>query len=146
MYKILSILITKNKVGMKIYNTKNIPTFNLFLSELGRRLNIEVDYNSISKNCFRVRLLKNKDYKNYQRIGFYNNKDGSLRKINAICWHGYRDFINELYTINENLRIVSAQATYLNKEDFLNKYPDTAYNNIGSIIKPMNYADACLCE
>ena len=111
MYKILSILITKNKVGMKIYNTKNIPTFNLFLSELGRRLNIEVDYNSISKNCFRVRLLKNKDYKNYQRIGFYNNKDGSPRKINAICWHGYRDFINELYTINENLRIVSEQAT-----------------------------------
>lgn len=68
MYKILSILITKNKVGMKIYNTKNIPTFNLFLSELGRRLNIEVDYNSISKNCFRVRLLKIKTIKTISEL------------------------------------------------------------------------------
>ena len=131
---------------MKIYNTKNITNFETILNEIKLKLNIDIDFNSISKNCFRVKLNKKKENKNYQRTGFYNNKDGSPRKINAICWHGYRDFINELYTINENLRIVSAQATYLNKEDFLNKYPDTAYNNIGSIMQPMNYADACLCE
>jgi len=110
------------------------------------KLNIDIDYNTISKNCFRVKLNKKKENKNYQRTGFYNNKDGSKRKINAICWHGFRDFLLNLYEHSDKLRVVTAQATYLNKEDFLNKYPDTAYNNIGSIMQPMNYEDACLCE
>ena len=32
------------------------------------------------------------------------------------------------------------------KHIFLNKYPDTENNNIGSIMQPLNYEDACLCE
>ena len=79
---------------MKIYNTKNITNFETILNEIKLKLNIDIDFNSISKNCFRVKLNKKKENKNYQRTGFYNNKDGSPRKINAICWHGYRDFIN----------------------------------------------------
>ena len=131
---------------MKIYNTKNITNFNTILHEIKLKLNIDIDYNAISNNCFRVKLNKKKENKNYQRTGFYTNKDGTPRKINAICWHGFRDFLLNLYEHSDKLRVVTAQATYLNKEDFLNKYPDTAYNNIGSQIQPMNYADACLCE
>ena len=64
----------------------------------------------------------------------------------AVRSGNFRDFLLNLYEHSDKLRVVTAQATYLNKEDFLNKYPDTAYNNIGSIMQPMNYEDACLCE
>jgi len=131
---------------MKIYNTKNITNFNTILHEIKLKLNIDIDYNAISKNCFRVKLIKKKENKNYQRTGYYNNKDGSKRKVNAICWHGFRDFITEIYKFHPHVRVVSSTATYLNKQDFEFKYPDTAYKNIGSIMQPMYYASACLCE
>ena len=131
---------------MKIYNTKNLTNFNIILHEIKLKLNIDIDYNAISNNCFRVKLNKLKENKNYQRTGFYNNKDGSKRKVNAICWHGFRDFISEIYKFHPHVRVVSSTATYLNKQDFEYKYPNTAYKNIGSHFEPMYYASACLCN
>ena len=94
----------------------------------------------------RIKLNKIKENKNYQRTGFYNNKDGSKRKVNAICWHGFRDFISEIYKFHPHVRVVSSTATYLNKQDFEYKYPNTAYKNIGSQIQPLEYHNACLCN
>ena len=131
---------------MKIYNTKNITNFNAILYEIKLRLNIEIDYNAISNNCYRVKLIKKKENKNYQRKGYYNNKNGTPRKVNAICWHGFRDFLIELYKLNSSFRVVTAQITYNNKEDFELKYPDTANINIGSMVQPLNYEDACFCN
>ena len=131
---------------MKIYNTKNITNFNTILYEIKLKLNIEIDYNSISGNCYRVKLVKKKENKNYQRKGYYNNKNGTARKVNAICWHGYRDFLTELYNIYSDLRVITAQITYNNKEDFELKYPATANINIGSMVQPLKYKDACFCN
>ena len=55
---------------MKIYNTKNITDFEDTLKEIKSRLNIEIDFNSISSNCYRVKLVKKKENKNYQRTGY----------------------------------------------------------------------------
>ena len=131
---------------MKIYNTKDITNFNSILHEIKLKLNIDIDYNAISKNCFRVKLNKLKENKNYQRTGYYNNKDGSKRKVNAICWHGFRDFFIELYNYNSNLRVVTANATYQNSFDFYKNYNQTGYKNIGSMVEPLEYNKACLCN
>ena len=131
---------------MKIYNTKNITNFNTILNEIQLKLNIDIDYNAISNNCFRVKLNKRKENKNYQRTGFYNNKNGTPRKINAICWHGYRDFLSQLYSYNSGLRVVTMTATYQNSMDFYRNYVQTGYKNIGSMIEPKFYNDACLCN
>ena len=131
---------------MKIYNTKNITNFNTILHEIKLKLNIDIDYNAISKNCFRVKLNKLKENKNYQRTGYYNNKDGTPRKVNAICWHGFRDFFIELYQHNSNLRVVTANATYQNSFDFYKNYNQTGYKNIGSMVEPLEYNKACLCN
>ena len=131
---------------MKIYNTKNITNFNTILHEIKLKLNIDIDYNAISKNCFRVKLIKKKENKNYQRTGYYNNKDGSKRKVNAICWHGFRDFFIELYKYNDSLRIVTANTTYTSVFDFYKNYNQTGYKNIGSALEPLEYNKACLCE
>ena len=78
---------------MKVYNIKDLTCFESKLNEIASKLNIKLDYNLISKNCMRVKLVKTKENKNYQRKGFYNNKNGTPRKVNAICWHGFRDFL-----------------------------------------------------
>ena len=131
---------------MKIYNTKNKSDFENSINQISNRLGMAIDYNSISGNCYRVKLVKKKENKNYQRKGFYNNKNGTPRKVNAICWHGFRDFLTELYKIYSDLRVFTAQITYNNKEDFELKYPDTANINIGSMVQPLNYEDACFCN
>jgi hypothetical protein len=131
---------------MKIYNTRNKSDFENSINQIANKLGIEIDYNSISGNCYRVKLNKKKENKNYQRKGFYNNKNGTPRKVNAICWHGFRDFLTELYNIYSDLRVFTAQITYNNKKDFELKYPDTANINIGSMVQLLRYKDACFCN
>ena len=131
---------------MKKYNTKNKSDFENSINQIANKLGIEIDYNSISGNCYRVKLNKKKENKNYQRKGFYNNKNGTPRKVNAICWHGFRDFLTELYNIYSDLRVFTAQITYNNKQDFELKYPDTANINIGSMVQPLSYKNACFCN
>ena len=48
--------------------------------------------------------------------------------------------------LNSSFKVVTAQITYNNKEDFELKYPDTANINIGSMVQPLNYEDACFCN
>jgi|GEM_PF-2444909 hypothetical protein len=131
---------------MKIYNIKDLNCFNDKLINITNKLKIKLDYNLVSKNCMRVKLIKDKDQPNYQRTGFSKNKDGSPKKVNAICWHGFRDFLTELFKQYPKLRVVTAQITYDGYNDFINKFPDTSEINIGSIVQPLSYGDACLCN
>ena len=41
--------------------------------------------------------------KKYQRTGCMTCKNGQKNKVNAVCWHGYRDFMIKLYKISDNL-------------------------------------------
>lgn len=130
---------------MKIYNTKNISNFIGKICFIAEDLKIDLDFDKMSSNCWRVKL-KLGPSKKYRRLGFMRKKDGSRSKVNAVCWHGYRDFMIELYKISPDFRIVSAQATYNNKEDFYSKYPATGQNNIGSMVDPLPYEEACYCN
>tara|TARA_R110000782_G_scaffold232608_1_gene318820 strand:+ start:90 stop:500 length:411 start_codon:yes stop_codon:yes gene_type:complete len=131
---------------MKVYNIKDLTCFESKLNGIASKLNIKLDYNLISKNCMRVKLVKTKENKNYQRIGFYPNKDGSPRKVNAICWHGFKDFLTNLLDQYPKLRIVTAQIIYNGHDDFMNKFEGTASINIGSMVQPLTYENACLCR
>lgn len=67
------------------------------------------------------------------------------RKICACCWHGYRDFLKELFEINPNIKVISCHANYDGKDGFYQNFPDTGYKNIGSMMQPLNMMDACEC-
>jgi len=96
---------------MKIYNTKNIWQFESTLWTIAGKLGIDLDMSQVSGNCYRVKL-KLGPTKKYQRLGFMKNKNGSRRKINAVCWHGFRDFLIELYNIK--LHITTKMTSILN--------------------------------
>ena len=130
---------------MKIYNIKNVENITDKLNKIINDLNIGLDYGFNSLNCIRVKLTRKNNNK-YQRTGFmYSDTLNRYNKVNAVCWHGFRDFLKSLYEIDENFRVVTAQTTYTNKENFYSTYEDTRYNNIGSMMQPIELGSACLC-
>jgi len=131
---------------MKIYGFKNNSLCSVDISNIAGKLGIKAVVNFNSFNCFNVKLNRSNNDK-YQRTGFmYSENLQRYNKVSAVCWHGFRDFMIALYKLDGNLRFVTSKATYKNRDDFIGKYPDTAYNNIGSQMNPLNYGDACLCE
>ena len=67
------------------------------------------------------------------------------RKIAAACWHAHRDVMHAIFDLNPDAVLVSALARYEGQEDFLDKFPDTGYTNIGSQYQPLDMEDACEC-
>jgi hypothetical protein len=66
--------------------------------------------------------------------------------LSAACWHAYRDFLAALFTECSEATVHTAQAHYNGAADFLDKFPDTGDTNIGSMMEPCCYIDACDCE
>jgi hypothetical protein len=130
---------------MKIFNTKKIENFEDILSNIGKNINLIIDYNSVSNNCYNVKLKLDKT-KKYQRTGYMTCKNGHKNKVNAVCWHGYRDFMIELYKYSDNFKIKTCHIYYQNKQDFYDRYGDTGKVNIGSYYEPLYFEDACNCN
>ena len=131
---------------MKIYGFKNNNIYTIDIFNLAEKLGIKAVIDTDSSNCFNVKLNRS-DNDKYQRTGFmYSENLKRYNKVSAICWHGFRDFMIAMYELDSNLRFVTAKATYKNKDDFYIKFPDTAYKNIGSLMNPINFGDACLCH
>lgn len=78
-------------------------------------------------------------------IGEHYRKYKFERKVNAVCWHGFRDFMREVYQVNSQAVIVTAVIRYDSLAHFERLYPDTGYVNIHSHAKPLYYRDACRC-
>jgi hypothetical protein len=76
----------------------------------------------------------------------YSDRLGRGRKVHAVCWHGYRDFMQAVFDRFPAARIQTSFADYRGAEDFADKYPATAYKNIGSLMYPVYVSDACECE
>lgn len=67
------------------------------------------------------------------------------RRINAVCWHGYRDVLIELFNINPSVRVYTAMAKYRGKGEFYKNYPLTGDRNIGSLAAPVTMPETCDC-
>ena len=67
-------------------------------------------------------------------------------RMRVACWHVYRDVMTRLFELNPDGRIKTAQADYRGRGEFEDKFPDTGHANIGSIMRPVEYRDACDCE
>lgn len=76
----------------------------------------------------------------YGRIS--SNPYGGERCINAVCWHGFRDFFRGLYEKDPDAIIITAFARYEGRDDFEDTYPDSD-RNIGSMVAPMYASEAC---
>ena len=76
----------------------------------------------------------------------YRRISNTGRRVNAVCWHGHRDFLLWLFELCPDATLKTSLATYRGKEDFLKKFESTGWNNCGSMAMPLTYRHACKCE
>lgn len=111
------------------------------LYRIAEKLGVEVVISDIhkgrdKKNVISFRLFPIGD--KFRRKGY------SGRRVNAVCYHGYTKFLEEVQALDKD--------TFENKSQFTgNKWSkdleyDCAYRNIGSIISPLEYGEACFCD
>ena len=108
--------------------------------QIASNLGLIAKVTEVSKNCINVKLNIDisKTPRPYQRFG-YDKKT----KINGVCWHGFKDFLSDLYNKNfvsvltDYLRVVSMynqkKVEYKNKEDFYKQHESTMPSNTNCI-------------
>jgi hypothetical protein len=140
---------------MKVWTTLNPEQIREVAREVGVRIHNDNPWNQggISKDGrawnFRLALDSsvpkrgNAGYK-YQRTSQSGFREG--RKVAAVCWHGHRDFMRAVFRRDPNARFKTAIADWKGSEDFEQRFAQTAFNNVGSMMYPMFAKDCCTCS
>lgn len=89
---------------------------------------------------FRVKVNPGARPNRYQRINAVTG-----RKVNAVCWHGFRDFFLAVYRIEPGAKFVTAVDTWKNSADFEARFRESGYRNVGSMMYPVRAIDNCTC-
>lgn len=63
----------------------------------------------------------------------------------AVCFHGFKEFMDRVFDLNPQAIIRTAACAYLGKEDFETKWPGVGRKNVGSQMCPVSYAECCDC-
>lgn len=61
------------------------------------------------------------------------------------CWHAYRDVLEQLFWEYPDAKVRTSMAKYIGREGFKDNYPQTAWQNIGSVFAPAYMPDMCDC-
>lgn len=112
---------------------------------------VEVDYLNPSRGggytfavkCYPLTQAHPNLYRRYSASGMVHGPD---RRINALCWHGFRDFFTRLFDLEPQAVVVTSLARYEGREGFEHEYPKTAGTNIGSRMFPISITEACTCS
>jgi hypothetical protein len=67
------------------------------------------------------------------------------RRVNAVCWHGFRDYFRAVYEQDAAVTFRTAVDTWRNAADFEQRFAASGHRNIGSQMFPQSMADACRC-
>lgn len=136
---------------MKVWTVLNPDEIRAVATSVGVRIHSDWNGSGIRKDgCawnFRLALGDEKrgdSGRKYQRTSTSYFNEG--RKIAAVCWHGHRDFMLALYEHDPNARIKTHWADYRGVEDFREKFGNTGYRNVGSMMYPMFAKDICTCS
>jgi hypothetical protein len=66
------------------------------------------------------------------------------RRMPAACWHVTRDVLGEVLRVAPEAKITTQMATYT-AATWEERYPATAYVNVGSALQPRYMPDLCAC-
>lgn len=120
---------------------RNVPGPEV-IEEAAAAIGVEVDGPTREGRGWRFRLRLADLPRNgppYVRVGRHG-------LIAAVCWHGFRDFLRYVFERYPEAVAITAIARYEGKAGFERDYPATGDRNIGSVICPVLYRDACRCS
>lgn len=75
----------------------------------------------------------------------WRRRNHTGRRVAAVCWHGHRAFMEALFNSVPHARLKSMVADYNGRLEFWAQHDATGDRNIGSIMQPRAYRDACDC-
>jgi hypothetical protein len=115
-------------------------------AQAAERVGVELNPDTDEKNgVLRTTIRPDSSLKPAQRAytRFSANRGLARRRVNAVCWHGHRDWMRELFRINPDAVISSALATYRGVRDFDEKFSATALTSVG---QGQTMVDLCECN
>ena len=128
--------------------------------EIGVR--IDMDPKNAKRTRWRVKLLPSrkrtilytepgprgggKRYRaKWHRRGLGFPQGSGEHPVNAVCWHGFREFFRAVYRREPNAVFRTAMAIYKGSDGFETTFLATGYKNIGSQMYPVQAREACFC-
>lgn len=77
--------------------------------------------------------------------GQYGRRSYTGRRVHAVCYHGHHIVMQWLFRAAPDAVLISAHARYDGVADFYRLADSVGDRNIGSIMQPMLYREACDC-
>lgn len=77
--------------------------------------------------------------------GQYARRGHTGRRVNAICYHGHYAVMERLFETAPEAILISAMVRYDGVDDFYAKAEEVGGRNVGSIMEPLLYFEACDC-
>jgi hypothetical protein len=68
------------------------------------------------------------------------------RNVHAICFHGHWHFMRRVFDLDPAARFVTGFDVWAGEADFMERAEASGMRNIGSIMYPLQYREACDCD
>ena len=108
------------------------------LQKINQKYDDNIIFNRFDREGFTLRVNDSKGPGH--RLGFPDHDTGKQRRIVSACWHVHGDFFDALFSLVPNAVI---HATGNRIDQHQGNWID---RNIGSMINPMYYSEACECN
>jgi hypothetical protein len=96
-------------------------------------------------NCTPTRKAEREDDHHpdmrYRKLG-----SDMKRWTGAVCFHGHKAFMDEIFNVNPDAIIRTMRGTYKGKDEFDRTWANNGSGNIGSMFQPVQYREACNCH
>lgn len=76
------------------------------------------------------------------RLGFTRNNDGNRRRLVSACWHVYGTFVDAIFEIAPDAKVSNGVTGKMDTVDSWYWHD----RQIGSMMDPIMYSDACDCD
>jgi len=134
---------------MKIWGLTSDELDRAALASSVRLVNVRPDGNATALRLKTYGPTSNGKPVKWGRVSQHiRNKDGSPRRVpGAVCWHGHRAFMREVFKINPDARIKTTLADYQGSEHFEQTHRNTRRGKRGSYYGyGFSYGQACDCQ
>ena len=107
------------------------------LESVNKKYNGNVIFNRLEAKRFTLKVKSSREAG--AKLGYQVNKRGDRRKTTSACWHVHGDFFEALFEVNPQAVVYAGQKRITaeggNWQDW----------NIGSIMSPLYFSEACEC-
>jgi hypothetical protein len=116
------------------------------LQDAALKVGVRLDMNVLSATGLRHRVKVNRgaDKDAYRRTSAsYFNRG---RRVNAVCWHGFRDFFRACFELAPNAVFKTSLDTWKGQADFEARYQASGFKVAGPPVAPVTVQEVCLCQ